>query len=221
LINLTVPLTTLLRLGESPGEAAGFGPLDAEASRQLACALAGHRATRWHITVTGPTGYALAHGVARGNPARASGSAHATGPDRGGPSGGAPGPGRGGSGGGSGSGWAVSVTAEPIATGDCDHRHREPQYRPSSSLQALVRALSGTCSYYGCGRQAVRCDLDHTIPHEDGGITCECNLAPLCRFHHRVKQAQGWTLEQICPGVMAWLTPAGRRYITIPSKHPT
>jgi hypothetical protein len=36
-----------------------------------------------------------------------------------------------------------------------------------------------------------------------------------------MKQAEDWTLEQILPGVMAWLTPAGRRYITLPSQHPT
>lgn len=201
LINLTVPLTTLLGLGEAPGEAAGFGPVDAGTARQLACALAGHRATRWAITVTGPSGYALAHGSGRGNPARASGPTVATA--------------------GTGSGWTVRVTAEPIAAGDCDHRHAETGYRPSPALQALVRARSRTCSFYGCGRQAVRCDLDHVIPHDQGGLTCECNLAPLCRYHHRVKQAEGWKLEEICPGVMAWLTPAGRRYITLPSQHPT
>jgi hypothetical protein len=36
-----------------------------------------------------------------------------------------------------------------------------------------------------------------------------------------MKQAQKWKIEQISPGVMAWLTPAGRRYITLPSQHPT
>jgi hypothetical protein len=201
LINLTVPLTTLLGLGEAPGEAAGFGPVDAGTARQLACALAGHRATRWAITVTGPSGYALAHGTGRGNPALASGATVATA--------------------GTGGGWTVRVTAEPIATADCDHRKAEPGYRPSPALRALVRARSRTCSFYGCGRQAVRCDLDHVIPHDQGGLTCECNMAPLCRYHHRVKQAENWKLEQISPGVMAWLTPAGRRYITLPSQHPT
>ena len=202
MINLTVPLTTLLGLGDSPGEATRLGPIDADVSRQLACAMAGHPTTRWAITITGPAGRALAHGVARGNPlqARRSGGR------------------RDGRGDG---GWTIRVTAEPITTGLCDHLHQEQRYRPSPALQALVRAQTRTCSAYGCGREASRCDLDHTVPYDDGGITCECNLAPLCRYHHRVKQAEGWKLEQICTGVMAWLTPAGRRYITIPSQHPT
>jgi hypothetical protein len=113
------------------------------------------------------------------------------------------------------------VTAEPIATGHCDHRDREPGYRPSPALQRLVRARSANCSFPGCRRPAARCDLDHTLPRDRGGITCPCNLSPLCRFHHRVKQVQGWKLEQTLPGVMSWLTPAGRRYTTLPSQHPT
>jgi hypothetical protein len=43
----------------------------------------------------------------------------------------------------------------------------------------------------------------------------------LCRRHHQLKQAQGWKLEQNSPGIMTWLTPAGRRYATLASQHPT
>src|SRR5487761_1070299 len=194
MINLTIPLTTLMGLTGNLGEAAGFGPIDAATARVLACAAAGHRATRWSITVTGPAGHALAHG-------RAARRAPASSPD--------------------GTGWTVAVTAEPIAAGECDHRNAEPGYRPSPALQALIRARSKTCSYHGGSPPAVSCDVDHTVPHDQGGRTCECNLAPLCRTHHRMKQAEQWQLEQISPGVMAWLTPAGRRYITLPSQHPT
>jgi Domain of unknown function (DUF222) len=64
-VNLTIPLATLLGLSQAPGAAAGYGPLDPATARALACAAAGHRATRWHITVTGPAGRALGHGTAR------------------------------------------------------------------------------------------------------------------------------------------------------------
>jgi hypothetical protein len=191
-VNLTIPLSTLMSLSGRPGEAAGYGPIDPDTARELACAAAGHRATRWHITVTGPTGRALGHGSTTTRPVTTGDG-----------------------------GWTVSVTAEPIAAGSCDHRNREPGYRPSPRLQRIVRARSHTCSAYGYGRPAASCDEDHTVPYDQDGITCECNLAPLCRFHHRMKQDEGWKLEQITPGVMAWLTPAGRRYITIPSQHPT
>jgi hypothetical protein len=63
LVNLTVPLTTVLGLTQAR---AGRR---ARASRRryrrvLACTAAGHRATRWQITVTAPDGTALAHSTA-------------------------------------------------------------------------------------------------------------------------------------------------------------
>ncbi len=53
-----------------------------------------------------------------------------------------------------------------------------------------------------------------------GGITCECDLAPLCRHHHRCKQAEGWQLTQPEPGVLLWRTPRGRTYATTPTQYP-
>ena len=208
LINLIVPLTTLLGLADAPGESPGYGPLDADTTRLLARTLAGHPATRWQITITSPGGQALAHGTARGSAATAAPAASG---------GGQPGPARGESS----RGWTLRVTAEPVTTGSCDHRTAESGYRPSAALQRLVRARSVTCAGPGCRRAAARCDLDHTIPHDQGGITCECNLGPACRRCHRLKQARGWRLEQATPGIMTWTTPAGRRYTTLPSKHPT
>ena len=62
----------------------------------------------------------------------------------------------------------------------------------------------------------MHCDLDHTLAYP-AGITCQCDLAPPCRRHHRVKQAPGWTLTQPEPGVMRWQTPSGRSYTTRPT----
>jgi hypothetical protein len=58
------------------------------------------------------------------------------------------------------------------------------------------------------------------VPYDQGGQTCECNLAPLCRRHHRAKQAQGWRLEQSEPGVMVWTLPHGRSYRVQPPAYP-
>ena len=33
-----------------------------------------------------------------------------------------------------------------------------------------------------------------------------------------MKQARGWVLEQVSPGVLTWSTPAGRRYIVTPAQ---
>jgi HNH endonuclease len=77
-----------------------------------------------------------------------------------------------------------------------------------------------TCSAHARRRPAVSCDLDHTVPYDQGGLTCPCNLAPLCRRHHRAKQAPGWHLTQNQPGVMTWTLPSGRTYTTRASPYP-
>jgi hypothetical protein len=46
------------------------------------------------------------------------------------------------------------------------------------------------------------------------------NLAPLCRHHHRCKQAEGWWLDQPEPGVLVWRTPSGRTYTSTPTVYP-
>ena len=57
--------------------------------------------------------------------------------------------------------------------------HAETGYHPSRKLAHLIRARSATCTAPGRRRPAVRCDLDHTRPWDQGGATCECNLAPI------------------------------------------
>jgi hypothetical protein len=84
----------------------------------------------------------------------------------------------------------------------------------------LITIRQPTCSFPGCRRPAVRCDEDHTHPYDQGGRTCECNLAPLCRRHHRAKQAPGWHLAQDHPGIMTWRLPSGRTYQTAGDPYP-
>ncbi len=111
---------------------------------------------------------------------------------------------------------ALNAVPRPIAKGSCEHRHAEDRYTPSRTLKHLVRARTATCSAPGCGAQAVHCDLDHVVPYPDGA-TCECNLHPACRRHHRCKQAPGWNVQETEPGVMRWTTPANRTHTTSPT----
>jgi hypothetical protein len=104
-----------------------------------------------------------------------------------------------------------------VIRGPCDHAQAQGGYRPGRALRHLVTARTATCPAPGCGRPAARCDLDHTSPWHHGGLTCPCNLSPLCRHHHRVKQAQGWRLDMPEPGVLRWRTPAGRTHTTNPT----
>jgi Domain of unknown function (DUF222) len=230
LITLTVPAGTLLGWSTTPGEAGTWGLTDADDTRRIVQAASQHPTTRWCVTVTGPDGTAIAHGCARGP--------HPWTPEPGGPGPDQHPPG-GGGGGRDGPGSprdgtpppgpdehqaaqlagllrALHITLAPIAKGSCDHRHREDRYTPSRKLKHLVRARTATCSAPGCGAQAIHCDLDHSIPYPDG-ITCECDLAPKCRRHHRCKQAPGWKLQQPEPGLIRWTGPSGRTYTTTPT----
>jgi hypothetical protein len=107
-----------------------------------------------------------------------------------------------------------------VIRGPCDHAQAHAGYRPGRKLRHLIAARNATCTAPGCGQPAARCDLDHTTPWHLGGLTCPCNIAPLCRHHHRCKQALGWWLDQSEPGVLRWRTPAGRTHTTTPTVYP-
>jgi hypothetical protein len=212
MITITVPHTALDSDTGPPGEVAGFGILDHADTRDLVAAAARNPATRWCLTVLNPDGIAAAHGCGAGTRPWPPGQRP--------PGQGPPGSGS------SGQGPPGPVTLRylqdflkikeltPVARAPCQHAQAEHRYRPSRKLQHLIKARNTTCTVPGCGRRAASCDLDHTDPHHQGGRTCECNLAPLCRHHHRCKQAEGWWLEQPEPGVLVWHTPAGRTYTT-------
>ncbi len=104
--------------------------------------------------------------------------------------------------------------------GGCDHTGAEAHYRPSDRLRELIVARDQTCRLPICRQQAWQSDLDHTVPFDDGGPTCRCNVGPVCRTHHQVKQRPGWQLRQRQPGIFEWSTPAGRRYLVAPDPHP-
>lgn len=64
---------------------------------------------------------------------------------------------------------AKSATLVPIVhPGDAP---AECSYTASQKLSDFVRCRDLTCRFPGCDRAAIRCDLDHTIPHADGGPT--------------------------------------------------
>ena len=113
----------------------------------------------------------------------------------------------------------LGVQVTPLAAGTCDHRNQEPGYTLSPRLRHLIAARTVYCCAPGCRRPAARCDFDHTIAYQAGGRSCECNVRPLCRRHHRCKQAPGWALQQPDPGTMIWTTPAGRTYTTGPTTY--
>lgn len=211
-VNLTMPLTTWLGLSDAPGNASGYGPLDASDSRDLARALASRAGNRWCLTFTDARGRPVAHGCARGGPMED--RRHGDRPT----SRSRPGPRSRSRADGSGDRWTFTITLLPGNA--CDHSWQTAAYQPSPALRHLVETWHGTCVFPGCRRPAAQCDKDHTVPYDQGGKTCLCNLAPLCRAHHQAKQAHGWHLRQPWPGVLAWTTPADRRYVVGPTCYP-
>ena len=198
-VNLTLPLTTWLGATQEPGDAAGFGPIPADDARALVDLVASQPAARWCLTLTDRDGRAIGHGCARAGPERRRSGRGGAGPD---------------------DDWALTVTVRPLAIDGCAHQRETAGYRPSPSLHHVIDVRHRTCSFPGCRRPAAQCDQDHTVPYDQGGRTCECNLACLCRRHHRAKQAQGWQLDQPEPGVLLWTLPHGRSYRVEPTGYP-
>jgi Domain of unknown function (DUF222) len=107
------------------------------------------------------------------------------------------------------------------AGGRCDHASASAAYRPPPRIREDVTARDVTCRFGTCGQPAWRADLDHTIPYDQGGPTCACNLGGGCRTHHQINQLPGWHLEQAKPGYFIWTTPTGRSYPVSPDRYPS
>lgn len=105
--------------------------------------------------------------------------------------------------------WCWSVT-DPDS-GEVLH-HGRTSYRPTRELRDFTEARDHTCRAPGCRQPATRCDLDHTVAHEQAGATCPCNLGLLCRHHHRMKHEGGWRVHQPWPGAFLWTSPTGHTY---------
>jgi hypothetical protein len=110
--------------------------------------------------------------------------------------------------------------ADATAPGGCAHTAAAPGYRPPPRIREHVTARDQTCRQPTCRQPAHHADIDHTIPYDQGGLTCTCNTGPRCRTHHQIKQQPGWKLAQPHPGTFHLTTPAGRTYTTYPDEYP-
>jgi hypothetical protein len=86
------------------------------------------------------------------------------------------------------------------------------RYTPPADLAEHVIVRDRTCRFPTCTRPAAGCDLDHTTPFEQGGVTSAANLGPLHRGHHNDKTHHRWRLDQPEPGQYVWTAPTGHRY---------
>jgi hypothetical protein len=95
---------------------------------------------------------------------------------------------------------------EPVDSYEIPDRHRR-----------LVQQRDHHCVAPYCHKRSEACDVDHVCPYGTGGPTCPCNLASLCRGHHRAKTHDRWDYEVIVPGVYLWTLPTGCRYLVTPA----
>ena len=113
-------------------------------------------------------------------------------------------------------GTATTVTVKPVR--DLNAHHRVDGYAPTDPIREQVLLTWPGCVFPYCTRRARSCDLDHRVNHADGGATCPCNLAPLCRTHHRMKTFSGWTYEPAettetgIPTAFTWTGPSGDQF---------
>jgi hypothetical protein len=100
----------------------------------------------------------------------------------------------------------------------CDDTTGEPTHvvtptrQPTAQQRRRVLVRNTTCVFPGCRMPARQCDIDHTVSVADGGETCDCNLAPLCRHDHRIKHQHGWTYRKLPDGTPQWTTRLGHTY---------
>ncbi|HEY7583970.1 MAG TPA: HNH endonuclease signature motif containing protein, partial [Acidimicrobiia bacterium] len=107
--------------------------------------------------------------------------------------------------------WTFAVTdpetGMPVHTG-------VTRRRPNRETRRLVEARNPSCVFPGCRRPSSDCDLDHRLAWAERGPSCECNLVPLCRRHHRCRHRLGWRHSPLPRGDHLWISPLGHRYTT-------
>ncbi|HXW44724.1 MAG TPA: DUF222 domain-containing protein [Streptosporangiaceae bacterium] len=206
-LHLTMPLATWLGLAPRPGHVTGYGPVDPWTARQLARSITGQPGVTYCLTITTPDGQAAGHACTTTPPPRI--------PPRSGPA--PPAASRAAAAAAAAADWIAGLTIHWLETGHCSHPRQTAAYRPGKQLTHLLKVRNPTCTAPGCGRPALRSDIDHVIPFGQGGRTCECNCHAPCRRHHRLKGSAGWQLEMPQPGVLKWRLPHGRSYTVTPA----
>jgi len=102
----------------------------------------------------------------------------------------------------------TEVVIKPVL--DLEQHHHTDAYAIPDRMAAEVRLTQPTCAFPWCDRPARRCDTDHVTAHDHtDGPTCSCNLAPLCRRHHRAKTHTAWTYDKTDTASYLWRSPHG------------
>jgi hypothetical protein len=112
----------------------------------------------------------------------------------------------------------AQVTVKPVM--DLADHVSVDAYEVPDRIAEPVALRDLACVFPWCTRPARRlrpdqhgCDCDHNLPHAQGGATCTCQIAPLCRRHHRLKTHGRWRYTILEPGSYLWSSPHGYQYL--------
>ena len=112
-------------------------------------------------------------------------------------------------------GWCANpeatIVIRPVI--DLQDHYATDAYTVPDRLRTQTEERDHTCVFPWCTRAARACDCDHVIARDRGGTTCSCNIAPLCRRHHRLKTKTTWTYTVLEPGTYLWSSPHGYQFL--------
>ena len=105
----------------------------------------------------------------------------------------------------------TKVVVKPVI--DLDEHIHVGSYEVPERLAEQVHLRDVTCVFPFCNRSPRKCDHDHVVERGRGGPTCSCNIAPLCRRHHRLKTHSTWRYTVLEPGSFLWSSPHGYQFL--------
>jgi len=90
----------------------------------------------------------------------------------------------------------------PVDAYEIPDRHRQAVH---------LMTPADTFPYASCTDRSMQ--VDHTIPHDQGGISGIGNYGPMTTLHHRLKTHGDWQVHQPFPGIYLWRDPHGAFYL--------
>jgi hypothetical protein len=90
----------------------------------------------------------------------------------------------------------------PVDSYEIPDRHRQAVH---------LMTPADTFPYASCLARTMQ--VDHTVPHDRGGVSGVGNYGPMTITHHRIKTHGGWDVQQPFPGIYLWRDPHGAFYV--------
>src|SRR6185503_3753504 len=110
------------------------------------------------------------------------------------------------------------ITVQPVL--DLDEHLDVESYEIGGRLKEQTILTHPTCVFPWCTRPARAlepdehdADCDHRVPYAQVKHSCSCNLAPLCRRHHRAKTHGRWSYTALERGSYVWTSRHGYQYL--------